>query len=134
MQAGPEVPSLIQHAWDHHLKERSYVFLILTGSLAGMIQRHMLDYLAPLYGRATGKIRLQPLPFGALTETFPRYRSDHRVDVYAITGGIPAYMELFDDRLTIIENLKQRIVTPANMMLGDAISFSTNSSMNRAIT
>ncbi len=44
MQADSQVPSLIQGAWDHQLKERSAVFLILTGSLAGMIQRHVLDY------------------------------------------------------------------------------------------
>jgi len=61
MQANPEAPSIIQHTWDHQLKEQSAVFLILTGSLAGMIQRHVLDYQAPLYGRATGKIRLQAL-------------------------------------------------------------------------
>ena len=34
---------------------------------------------------------------------------------------MPAYLELFDDRLTIAENLKQRIVTPANVMLGDGV-------------
>lgn len=38
MQADSEVPSLIQKAWDHHLKE-SQAFLILMGSLAGIIQR-----------------------------------------------------------------------------------------------
>jgi AAA+ ATPase superfamily predicted ATPase len=121
MQANPEVPSLIQGAWDHQLKDQSAVFLILTGSLAGMIQRHVLDYQAPLYGRATGRIRLQSLSFGALAELLPRYRPDQRVAVYAITGGVPTYIELFDDRLTITENLKQRIVTPANVMLGDAV-------------
>jgi AAA+ ATPase superfamily predicted ATPase len=121
MQANPEVPSLIQRAWDHVLKDRSQVFLILTGSLAGMIQRHVLDYQAPLYGRATARIRLQPLPFGALSELLPRYRTDQRVAVYAITGGIPAYIELFDDGLNIIENLRQNIVTPTNVMLGDAV-------------
>jgi len=121
MQANSEVPSIIQRAWDHQLKEQSNVFLILTGSLAGMIQRHVLDYQAPLYGRATGRIRLQPLSFGALAELLPRYRPDQRVAVYAITGGVPAYLELFDDRLTVTENLEQRIVTPANVMLGDAV-------------
>lgn len=120
MQADPEVPSVIQHAWDHQLKEQSAIFLILTGPLAGMIQRHVLDYQAPLYGRATGRIRLQALPFGALAELMPRYRPDQRVAVYAITGGVPGYIELFDDRLNITENLRQRIVTPANVMLGDA--------------
>ncbi len=121
MQANPEVPSIIQHAWDHQLKEQSAVFLILTGSLAGMIQRHVLDYQAPLYGRATGRIRLQALPFGALMELLPRYRPDQRVAVHAITGGVPGYVELFDDQLSITENLRQRIVTPANVMMGDAV-------------
>jgi AAA+ ATPase superfamily predicted ATPase len=121
MQANPEIPSLIQRAWDHSLKDHSRAFIILTGSMAGMIQRHVLDYQAPLYGRATGRLHLRPLPFGALKELLPRYKSDQRVAIYAITGGIPAYIELFDDRRTIIENLRQYIVTPANIMLGDAV-------------
>lgn len=121
MQANPEVPSLIQQVWDHQLKEQSAVFLILTGSLAGMVQREVLDYQAPLYGRVTARLRLQPLGFGALAELMPRYRADQRVALYAITGGVPAYVELFDDRLSITQNLRQRIITPANAMLGDAV-------------
>jgi len=121
MQANPQVPSLIQRAWDHQLKEQSAVFMILTGSLAGMIQRHVLDYHAPLYGRATARLRLQPLTFGALAELLPHFGPEERVAVYAITGGVPAYIELFDDQLTITENLRQRVVTPANVMLGDAV-------------
>jgi AAA+ ATPase superfamily predicted ATPase len=34
---------------------------------------------------------------------------------------VPAYIELFDDQLTITGNLQQRIITPANVMLGDAV-------------
>lgn len=120
-QADPEVSSILQHAWDQQLKEHSNIFLILTGSLAGMIQRHVLDYQAPLYGRATARIRLQALSFGALADMLPRYRPDQRVAVYAIAGGVPAYLELFDDRLSITENLRQRIVTPANIMMEDAV-------------
>jgi uncharacterized protein len=121
MQANPEVASLLQRAWDHQVKDRSQLLLILTGSLAGMIQRQVLDYQAPLYGRATGRIRLGPLPFGALGELLPRYSADERVAVFAVTGGIPAYLELFDDRVSIADNLRQRVVSPANLMLRDAV-------------
>ena len=121
MQADPQVPSLIQQAWDHQFRDRSNVFLILTGSLAGMIQRQILDYQAPLYGRATARLRLQPLPFPALAELLPGLGTEDRVAVYAISGGVPAYTELFDDQLTITQNLRQRIITPANVMLGDAV-------------
>jgi uncharacterized protein len=120
MQADPEVPSLIQKAWDHSLKE-SQVFLILTGSLAGIIQRTALDYQSPLYGRATARLKLQPFSFGALAEALPNYNSEQRVAVYTMTGGVPAYIQLFDDRLNILQNLQQRIVTPANVMLNDSV-------------
>jgi uncharacterized protein len=120
MQADPEVPSLIQKAWDHHLKE-SQVFLILMGSLAGIIQRSALDYQSPLYGRATARLKLQPLSFGALASMLPRFNSEQRVVAYTITGGVPAYIELFDDSLNILQNLQQRIVTPANVMFTDAV-------------
>lgn len=120
MQADPEVPSLIQKAWDLHLKP-SQAFLVLMGSLAGIIQRTALDYQSPLYGRATARLKLQPLGFGALTALLPRYNSEQRVAVYTITGGVPAYIELFDDRLNILQNLQQRIVTPTNVMLSDAV-------------
>lgn len=120
MQADSEAPSLLQKAWDHQLKQ-SNVFLILTGSLAGIMQRAALDYQAPLYGRATARLKLQPLSFGALAAMLPNYTSEQRVAVYAIAGGVPAYIELFDDALNILQNLQQRIVTPANVMLTDAV-------------
>lgn len=120
MQADGEVPSLIQKAWDHHLKG-SQVLLILMGSLAGIIQRTALDYQSPLYGRATARLKLQPLSFGALADMLPNFSSEQRVAVYTITGGVPAYIELFDDGLNILQNLQQRIVTPANVMLSDAV-------------
>ena len=120
MQANPELPSLIQRAWDHQLKE-SNITLILTGSLAGIIQRAVLDYQAPLYGRATGRLKLQPLSFGALAGLLPNYTAEQRVAVFTMTGGIPAYIEQFDDRISVEENLARHIVTPINVMLTDAV-------------
>ncbi|MEM7801888.1 MAG: ATP-binding protein, partial [Chloroflexota bacterium] len=120
MQANPELPSLLQRIWDHSLKETN-LFLILTGSLAGIIQRSMLDYQAPLYGRATAKIKLLPLSFGTLSHFLPNMSTEERVAVYAITGGVPAYLSLFDDRKSVIENLQDHFVTQTNVMLNDAV-------------
>jgi uncharacterized protein len=47
MQADPKVPSLLQRAWDHQLKN-SQVFLILMGSLAGIDRSNITKYLAVL--------------------------------------------------------------------------------------
>lgn len=120
MQANPELPSLLQRIWDHSLKGTN-LFLILTGSLAGIIQRSALDYQAPLYGRATAKLKLQPLPFGTLSALLPAMTTEQRVAVYTITGGIPAYLELFNDSMNIIQNLREYFITPTNVMLNDAV-------------
>jgi AAA+ ATPase superfamily predicted ATPase len=120
LQANPELPSLLQRAWDHALKGTN-LFLILTGSLAGIIQRSALDYQSPLYGRATAKLKLQPLSFGTLRVLLPEMTTEERVAVYAITGGIPAYLELFDDTHNIIHNLREHFITPTNVMLNDAV-------------
>lgn len=91
------------------------------GSLAGIIQRTALDYQSPLYDRATAWLKLQPLSFAALAIMLPNLSSEQRVAVYSITGGVPAYIELFNDHLNILQNLQQRIVTPTNVMLNDAV-------------
>lgn len=120
MQANPEVASLFQRVWDH-LLQNSNLFLILTGSLAGIIQRTMLNYKAPLYGRASAKLKLQPLSFGTMRDLLPNLDLEQRVAVYAITGGIPAYIRLFDDTMNVISNLREQFLTPTNVMFSDAI-------------
>jgi AAA+ ATPase superfamily predicted ATPase len=62
----------LQNAWDHTLNQTN-LFLVLSGSHLGMMQRHMLSYQAPLYGRATNQLHLQPLSFGYTRDFFPNY-------------------------------------------------------------
>ncbi len=120
MQANPATSSILQKVWDHQLKTTN-LFLILTGSLAGIIQRGILDYQAPLYGRATARLKLHPLSFGAMSLFIPNMTPEQRVAVYAVTGGIPAYLELFDDQLNLVNNLQEHFITPTNLMLNDAV-------------
>ncbi len=121
LQANGEAASLVQRAWDLDLARQEGLMLVLTGSLAGVIERALLAYQAPLYGRATARLRLQPLPFGALGDWFPGYSAADRLALYAITGGVPAYLNQFDPARRLADNLATRIVSPANVMLTDAI-------------
>ena len=88
-------PSILQNAWDEILKDRN-VMLILSGSLIGMMQKHALSYDSPLYGRRTAQMRLAPLPF---TDVYAVQQMpfDQAVEQYAVTGGVPKYLEFFED-------------------------------------
>ncbi|MFH1633712.1 MAG: ATP-binding protein [Chloroflexota bacterium] len=115
LQANPSVAGVLQNVWDHHLKNTD-IFLALSGSHLGMMQRQVLSYQAPLYGRATAQLHLRPLPFGITRAYFKRYSAAERVVIYAIFGGIPAYWERIDQSISISENILRQLLTPSNMM------------------
>ncbi len=117
LEVDPVIAGTLQNLWDHLLKHAN-LFLCLTGSHIGMMQRHILSYQAPLFGRATALLRLLPLWFGITNQYFPKYHPDERVAVYAMTGGIPAYWELFDPDIGLDENIRQQFLT-ANRLLHD---------------
>lgn len=110
------VPTL-QKVWDQWLSDAN-VMLALSGSQQSLMQRQLLAYDAPLYGRATVQMNLPPLPFSVSRQYFPDYSVTERVALYSIWGGVPAYWERIDPKLTPIENLRVQL-EPSNAWLLD---------------
>ncbi|MFM8321647.1 MAG: ATP-binding protein [Chloroflexota bacterium] len=109
LEAEPAVSAYLQHAWDHTLSSAN-LFLIISGSHLGMMQRQVLAYQAPLYGRSTANLLLQPLPFGVTHSFYPNYAADERVAVYAMLGGVPAYWQRFDPNKSVTENIRSEFL------------------------
>lgn len=93
-KANPAFPSIFQRIWEEILKDKD-VMVILCGSLISVMQSQTLAYGSPLYGRRTSQIRLKQIPFGYYHEFFPDKSRKELIEMYAITGGIPKYIELF---------------------------------------
>lgn len=100
-------PSILQNAWDEFLKD-SNVMVILSGSLIGMMQKHALSYDSPLYGRRTAQMRLTPLSFTSIYET-QNLPFEQAVEQFALTGGVPKYLEFFEDGRPLEEQLKDAV-------------------------
>lgn len=115
LEIDPSIAGQLQNLWDQTLS-RANLFLVICGSHLGMMQRHALSYQAPLYGRATAQLRLQPLPFGVTKAYFPGYNADERVAIYALWGGIPAYWERLNPALTLSDNIRTELLTANNLM------------------
>lgn len=107
VRTNPAFPSILQNAWDEFLKD-SNVMLILSGSLMGMMQKHALSYDSPLYGRRTAQMRLTPLPFTSIYET-QNLPFEQAVEQFALTGGVPKYLEFFEDGRPLEEQLKDAV-------------------------
>jgi AAA+ ATPase superfamily predicted ATPase len=97
--------SHIQAAWDHLFKG-SQVLLFLSGSHMG-IMTHLVSYQAPLYGRLTAQLPVQPLSFADIKEFLPQYDVYRRLAVYAVLGGVPAYLERWDAQETLDANIER---------------------------
>jgi AAA+ ATPase superfamily predicted ATPase len=111
----PELAGVFQNAWDHLLKQHN-LMLVLCGSHLGMMQRHVLAYQAPLYGRATAQLYVQPLTFGTTQAYFPAHDAAERVAIYAMFGGIPAYWERLEKNESIANIIRHQLLTPNNLM------------------
>ena len=93
-KSNPAFPSIFQRIWEEILKDKS-VMVILCGSLISMMESQTLAYGSPLYGRRTAQIRLKQIPFGYYHEFFPDRSRRELIEMYAVTGGVPKYIEFF---------------------------------------
>lgn len=118
MENDPAIPSIFQKGWDMHLK-KSRVFMMVCGSSIGMMERHVLGYKSPLYGRRTGQIHLKPMKPGAMAEYFPGIDVERFIEFYSILGGIPAYWRFFDPKISVMENIKKFIFNKEEPLYGE---------------
>jgi uncharacterized protein len=120
MEVVPQFVSSLQKAWDQWLKN-SQVMLVLSGSDLGIIEKGLLSYRAPLYGRETAKMQLMPLQYSATKLFFPHYNASERMKIYAMWGGIPAYWErLNNPHESVLVNLKQQLQLTNNWLVEEA--------------
>ena len=103
------IPSLLQKAWDEMLHD-TQVFLILCGSYVGMMERAILGYQAPLYGRRTGSYLLPALDLPAAAEFFPEYTPPQQIEAWAVLGGMPYYLVAFSDEMDVYANIRSHIL------------------------
>lgn len=109
VRSDSSLPSRLQHVWDH-LLSRQNVMIILCGSSMSFIEKEILNEKNPLYGRATGLLKLQPLPYWKAAQLFPSYSPQQQADTFAALGGTPHYLLQFDPDTALEENVKAHIL------------------------
>src|SRR6185295_18894890 len=91
--ASPELPSVLQRWIDHDARE-ARLKVAIAGSSQRMMQGFVLSGEAPLFGRASEILEIQPLPPVHLREVFDVPDGLRWVELYTAWGGIPRYWEL----------------------------------------
>lgn len=74
---------------------------------------------SPLFGRMSHQLHLLPLPFSSLKEFFPKWSAEERVVVYAIVGGVPAYLEWLDPQRSLTDNIRDIVLSSSSMFVAE---------------
>jgi AAA+ ATPase superfamily predicted ATPase len=91
------IPSTFQKIWDLYLKD-SKVYLMLLGSSISMMEKTLLFYKTPLYGRRAGQVLIKPFRFREVQKAFPDKKFEDILSIYSIVGGTPLYLNKFYKR------------------------------------
>lgn len=102
------IPSILQNLWDERLRNEN-IMLILCGSAMSFIEKKILAEKNPLYGRATGILKIKEIDFFDASLFLPRFSHEDKVAAYSVLGGVPHHLKQFDDGLPIGENIVRSI-------------------------
>ncbi len=100
-----ELVSLLKYFWDNRWKKNPGLTLVLCGSIASFMVRHVVHSSA-LHNRKTLEMRLPPLPAAEARQFFRGLRSKYEVAKFLMVfGGIPKYLEQIDPAASLAQNL-----------------------------
>lgn len=116
--SNPAYDSELQNAIDKILKLKN-IFLILCGSEVSVIEEIIDNSTKPLYGRKTAELKLLPFTYKEAREFFPNYSNEEALVAYSILGGIPLYLSLFDDSISIKENVIKNCLSTTGYLFNE---------------
>jgi AAA+ ATPase superfamily predicted ATPase len=88
--AQPALDSILARHWDVWERDRVPITLVLSGSALTLMER-LLEPGAPLHGRATTRLRLQPLDYRDAAQFAPGREPVELLRRWAVLGGTPQY-------------------------------------------
>ena len=111
--------------WQH----KSCLKLILCGSYVETMQK-LVDSRAPLFGRFTEIIKLQPFDYYDAAKFFPARGNEEKLLLYSVFGGIPFYLIQIDEKLSPSENI-QKLLIPEGSMLENEIRLQLTAELSK---
>lgn len=90
----------------------SKLMLILCGSSMSYMKDEVLAYKAPLYGRRTAQMRIDPFEFEEASKFLTAFNREDSALLYGMVGGTPQYLKQIDSSLSVKENILRTFLNP----------------------
>ena len=107
--------SILQKLIDKY-ENKSKLYLILCGSSMSFMEKNVLGYKAPLYGRRTAQIKLKAFDFFDIREYFREMSIEDFAKTYGAVGGTPKYFLQFDKKQSFEQNVKNTFLNSSSFL------------------
>lgn len=117
VEENDSLPSYLQGFVDDQLQATDSM-LVLCGSSVSTMESEVLGHESPLYGRRTGQLDVHPFPFAQAREVID-YGIEDAIRSYAVSGGTPMYLTLFDYERPLADNVKTHVLSPSALLYSE---------------
>ena len=117
VEENDSLPSYIQAFVDQAL-DGTDSMLVLCGSSVSTMESEVLGHESPLYGRRTAQLDVTPFSFQQSREVIS-YNITDAVRSYAVTGGTPMYLTLFDYDQSLAANIRSHVLSPSAVLYNE---------------
>ncbi|MFC4247838.1 ATP-binding protein [Natribaculum luteum] len=111
------LPSYVQAFVDQEL-DGTDSMLVLCGSSVSTMESEILGHESPLYGRRTAQLDVTPFSFQQAREVIS-YDIQDAIRSYAVTGGTPMYLTLFDYTQSLAANIQSHVLSPSAVLYNE---------------
>lgn len=103
-------------------RDNSKLMLILCGSSMSYMEDEVLAYKAPLYGRRTAQMKIQPFDFEETCRCFTHLSNADKALIYGIVGGTPQYLLQISDNMSVGDNIKNTFLNPMSFLYEEPVN------------